>query len=172
MIPSFADEILEALVLHSSEDLAIPLAYYHSVQPALTSSRATENLFSAIARTSVTEAFYFSRGQSQCMQRHMLELLIAAVLKNSPPETIADRSVELVNLPFSLEEEAWFEYYLLRGEGRAIRKGRDTIMMRRMGTGKFSETISLKNVGGRVIRGLDWERLSAAVKEGLGPRLD
>ncbi|TGO69824.1 hypothetical protein BOTNAR_0006g00090 [Botryotinia narcissicola] len=172
LIPSFADEILEALVLHSSDDLAIPLAYYHTVQPALTSSRATESLFSAIARTSVTEAFYFSRGQSQYMQRHMFEQLIAAVLKNSPPETIADRSVELVNLPLSPEEEAWFEDYLLRGEGRAIRKARDTIMMRRIGTGKFSETLSLKGIGSRSIGGLDWERLSAAVKEGLGPRID
>ncbi|KAF7883877.1 hypothetical protein EAF00_011189 [Botryotinia globosa] len=172
LIPSFADEILEALVLHSSDDLAIPLAYYHTVQPALASSRATESLFSAIARTSVTEAFYFSRGQSQYMQRHMFEQLIAAVLKNSPSETIADRSVELVNLPLSPEEEAWFEDYLLRGEGRAIRKARDTIMMRRIGTGKFSETLSLKGIGSRSIGGLDWERLSAAVKEGLGPRID
>lgn len=106
------------------------------------------------------------------MQRHMFEQLIAAVLKNSPQETIADRSVELVNLPLSPEEEAWFEDYLLRGEGRAIRKARDTVMMRRIGTGKFSETLSLKGIGSRSIGGLDWERLSAAVKEGLGPRID
>ncbi|ESZ96648.1 hypothetical protein SBOR_2958 [Sclerotinia borealis F-4128] len=179
LIPSFVDEILEALVLHSSEDLAIPLAYYHTVQPALTSSRATESLFSAIARTSVTEAFYFSRGQSQYMQRHLFELLIAAVLKNSPQETIADRSVELVNLPFSPEEETWFEDYLLRGEGRAIRKGRDTIMMRRIGTGKFSETLLLKGIGGKSIGGLDWDRLfehsdqnANSNKNGFNNRLD
>ncbi|PQE13350.1 ELYS-like domain protein [Rutstroemia sp. NJR-2017a BVV2] len=172
LLPTFADEILEVLVRHSKHDLAVPLAYYHTVHPTLTGSSATESLFSAIARTSVTEAFYFSRGQADSARRHMFELLISAVLSNSSPETIADRSVELVNLPFTQEEEAWFEDYLLRGEGRAIRKGRDTVMMRRIGMGKFSETLSLKGIGGRSVGGLDWDRLSAAVKEGLGPRID
>jgi hypothetical protein len=105
LIPTFPDDILEVLVRHAKNDLTLSLAYYHTVQPALTSTQALESLFSAIARTSVTEGFYFSRGQPEYAQRHMFEMLIALVLNNSPQTTIADRSVELVNLPLTLS--AW-----------------------------------------------------------------
>jgi hypothetical protein len=158
-------------VRHSKDnDLTLPLAYYHTVQPTLTSSQALESLFSAIGRNSVTEAFYFARGQPEHAQRHMFEMLIALVLNNSSRETVADRSVELVNLPLTLEEEAWFEDYLLRGEGRSIRKSKDTLMMRKIGTGKFADSLSLKGGNTRGIGGLDWGILSEAVQDGIGPR--
>jgi hypothetical protein len=102
----------------------------------------------------------------------MFEMLIALVLNNSTPETVADRSVELVNLPFTREEERWFEGYLLHGEGRVLRKAKDTWMMRKIGTGKFTESLSLKGMNARSIGGLDWGTLSEGVHEGLGPRLD
>jgi len=103
LIPTFADEILDVLVRASSNDLTLPLAYYHTIQPTLASSRATECLFSALARTSVTEAFYFCRGLAEYTHRHMFEMLVSLVLNNSPSDTIADRCVELVNLPLSTE---------------------------------------------------------------------
>ena len=99
-------------------------------------------------------------------------MLIAVVLHNSTPDTVADRSVELVNLPFTHEEDDWFEDYLLRGEGRTLRKSGDTWMMRKIGTGKFSESLSVKGLSNRSISGLDWGTLSKAVQDGLGPRLD
>lgn len=172
LIPTFSDEILEVLVRHAKQDLTLALAYYHTVQPTLSNRIAIECLFSAMARTSVTEAFYFCRGQPEYTQRHMFQMLIAAVLNNSSPETIADRCVELVNLPFSMEEEGWFEDYLLRGDGRALKKGKDTLMMRKIGTGSFTESLSLKGIHNRPIAGLDWGSLSGAVEDGLGPRLD
>ncbi|KAE8445586.1 hypothetical protein EG329_013219 [Mollisiaceae sp. DMI_Dod_QoI] len=172
LIPTFADEILEVLVRQCGRDLSLALAYYHTVQPALTSRQAIECLFSAIGRTSVTEAFYFCRGQPEYAQRHMFEMLVALVLNNSSSDTIAERSVELVNLPFTQEEEEWFEDYILRGDGRALKKGRDTLMMRKIGTGNFTESLSLKGTHNRNIGGLDWTTLSNAVEDGLGPRLD
>ena len=101
----------------------------------------------------------------------MFEMLISLVLNNSPSSTIADRSVELVNLPFTREEEGWFEEYLLNGEGRQIRKSKDTLMMRRIGTGKFTDSLDLKSINARPIGGLDWAVLSDGVEDGLGPRL-
>ncbi|KAH8590855.1 nuclear pore complex assembly-domain-containing protein [Bisporella sp. PMI_857] len=172
LIPTFADEILEVLVRQAKHnDLTLPLAYYHTVQPALTSSQAVESLFSAISRTNVTEAFYFSRAQQPYAQRRMFEMMISLVLKNSPKDTIADRSVELVNLPFSAEEEGWFEEYLLHGQGRSIRNANDTVMMRRVGTSNFNGSLDLKHRGGRAIDGLDWTKLSEAIQDGVGPRL-
>lgn len=172
MIPTFQDEIIDVLVRHAKDnDLSLALAYYHTVQPTLTSSTALESLFAAVAQTSATEAFHFTRAQPEYAQRHMLERLIALVLNNSPKDTIADRSVELVNLPMTGEEEAWFNDYLLHGEGRAIRRAKDTVMMRRIGTGNFADSLSLDGVNGRPIGGLDWGTLTGAVEDGLGPRL-
>jgi len=173
LIPTFADDILEVLVRQSkNSDLTLPLAYYHTVQPALAGTQAIESLFSAIARTSVTEAFYFCRGQQEYAQRHMFEMLVALVLHNSSSCTIADRSVELVNLPFTAEEEAWFEEYLLHGEGRTMRKASDTLMIRKIATGRFAESLAVKGINAHEIGGMDWNTLSIAVEEGLGPRLD
>lgn len=119
------------------------------------------------------EAFYFCRGQQEYAQRHMFEMLISLVLNNSPSNTIADQSVELVNLPFTPEEEGWFEEYLLNGEGRTIRKAKDTLMMRRIGTGRFTESLALsKDINSRSVGGMNWATLSDAVEDGLGPRLD
>jgi Nuclear pore complex assembly len=172
LIPTFPDEILEVLVGHAKKnDLSLPLAYYQTIQPALTNPQALESLFSAMARTSVTEAFYFCRGQPEHARRHMFEMLIALVLNNSSSDTIADRSAELVNLPFIQEEEGWFEEYLEYGEGRSIKKSKDTLMMRRIGTGKFSESLSIRHMNSRAMGGLDWETLSEALKDGMGPRL-
>jgi hypothetical protein len=147
------------------------LAYYHTVQPTLSSRGAIECLFSAMARTSVTEAFYFCRGQPEYTQRHMFQMLISLVLNNSSPDTVADRSVELVNLPFTSEEETWFQDYLLNGDGRVLKKGKDTLMMRMIGTGNFSQSLALKGIHNRLVAGLDWGTLSGAVEDGLGPRL-
>jgi len=170
LIPTFADEILEVLV-RSAKDLTLGLAYYHTVQPVLTSQTAIECLFSALARTSVTEAFYFLRGQQEYAQKHMFEMLVALVLNNSTSETAANRSVELVNLPFTEKEEEWLEHYLLDGEGRSLKKGKDVLMMRKIGTGNFNDSLSLKGVQNRPIGGLDWGTISGAVEDGLGPRL-
>jgi hypothetical protein len=172
LIPTFPDEVLEVLVRHAkNNDLSLPLAYYHTVQPTLTSAQAIESLFSAMARTSVTEAFYFARGQPEYGQRHMFEMLIALVLNNSSKDTISDRSVELVNLPLNPKEEEWFEEYLQHGEGRSIKKAKDTLMMRRIGTGNFSGSLSIRNPNSHSMSGLDWHTLSEAVQDGLGPRL-
>jgi hypothetical protein len=102
----------------------------------------------------------------------MFEMLISLVLNNSSPETIADRSVELVNLPMTAEEEAWFEDYLLRGEGRVLKRAKDTVTMRKIGTGRFKEGLETKGANGRSIAGLDWGNLTAGVEAGLGPRAD
>lgn len=100
----------------------------------------------------------------------MFEILIALVLHNSTSKTIADRGVELINLPFTEEEEAWFEEYLIHGEGRMLKKGKDTLMMRRIGTGKFTESLSVKGLNGRGLAGLDWNIIADGIQDGLGPR--
>jgi hypothetical protein len=157
-------------LLVRKNQLHLALAYYHTVQPVLRESRAIQCLFRAIATSSVTEAFYFSRGQPKHTRRHLFEFLISLVIHNSPKATIADRSVELVNLPFSDEEEGWFEEYLLQGDGRGLSKSKDTLLMRKIGIGKFTESLAIKGASGRPIGSLDWRSLSESIRDGLGPR--
>jgi len=171
LIPTFADEILIVLVKHAKQnDLTLALAYYYSVLPALTQQAAIESLFSAVARTSVTEAFYFCRIQSEHAQEHLFEMLIALALANQPNTSTAERSLELVKLPMTKQEEAWFENYLLRGEGRSIQTGKAALMMRMIGTGKVLEASALKGPTSRAIGGLDWNSLIATANKGLGSR--
>lgn len=73
----------------------------------------------------------------------------------------------------SSEEDEWLEEYLLRGEGRQLPGCKDTLMMRKIGTGDFAESLSLrKRVNTHQVGGLDWKILSEAVQGGLGPRAD
>ena len=172
LTPEFADEILEILVKASKNDFTLPLAYYHTVAPTLKTRTAIECLFSALARTSVTEAWVFARAQNQYSHRHMLEMLISLVLHNSTSDTMSDRCVELVGLALSKQEEEWMEDYLLRGEGMQLKRGRDMVMMRRIGTGNFKESLELKGIQRGHGEALNWGTLSGAVKHGLRARAD
>lgn len=78
----------------------------------------------------------------------------------------------MVNLPFSAEEEEWFERYLLKGDGRLLKKGKDTLMMRKIGTGKFNEFWSVEGVSGRTYGGIEWNVIGGGIQDGLGPRMD
>ncbi|KAI0999225.1 hypothetical protein K3495_g8970 [Podosphaera aphanis] len=171
LIPSFPDEIMEALV-RATNNPSLPLAYYHTVQPGLITRQGIESLFTAIAGRSVSEAFYFSRAQNEYTQRLCFEKLISLVLRNPYNHNIANRSVELINLPLTPQEETWFEQYLLQGEGKTLKGALDTLMMRRLGTGNFSGFLSLKAPNDRTSDGLDWGLISNAVKSGMGPRSD
>lgn len=94
------------------------------------------------------------------------------MLHNSPQTQIADRATELVKLPMTIEEEEWFNEYLTRGDGARFKKAKDTVLMRKIGTGKFTEGLEMKNIHGKNIGGLDWNLLVAGVEHGMGPRAD
>lgn len=164
---------METLVNNAElDDMRLPLAYYHTVQPALVNTRALDLLFSAIARTSVTEAFFFLRGQSDPDQNRMFEALLRLVLHEPLGEKAAARGVELANLPFTKEEEKFFEHYLTNGGGSRVPRARDYVMMRRVGTGRFNEALAVDCGRSKAIGGLNWETLQEGLRDGLGPRYD
>jgi hypothetical protein len=131
-----------------------------------------ELLFRSIAQTSVTEAYLFCQGQPEATRRQMFETLVGITLDRSRSETTAARALELVNLPFNAEEEEWFEYHLTTGAGRSLKGAKDTVMMRRIATGNFSDALSDGELGGKNIAGLSWDMMRAALTEGLGPRAE
>lgn len=149
-LPSeFADDIISVLVRHTSnDDYSLPLAYWHTVQPTLKTDAALELLFGALARTSVTEALYFSRAFPDCGARKgLFEMLVGSVVNS--PDALGVRGKELVSLPFEREEEKWFGEYLgSAGEGgKKSKNARAVVRMREVVTGRNREPVGLNGFG-------------------------
>ncbi|KAF6816052.1 hypothetical protein CPLU01_13966 [Colletotrichum plurivorum] len=162
----FSDEIMTALVRHSPEgDYTLPLSYFHTVQPILKTSEALELLFNAMARTSVTEAFYYSRTHAEPIKAQLFRQLVTSVLDANPSEETAARATELIGLPFDATEEEWFEQFLTQEEGKKLSKAKETLFMRKLVTGRYSDAANEKGMGGK------WGAVLEGVKSGLGGRV-
>ncbi|KZF21892.1 hypothetical protein L228DRAFT_284015 [Xylona heveae TC161] len=174
LAPTFPEEILHTLIRHGTQvDRSLPLVYFHTVSPAVTNPKVLEAFFSYLSQCSVTEAFYFARGQPENIHRHLLEQLASLVLSKQSGEERATRATEFVDLPLSDEEESWIEEYLHEGKGKTLHGARDTVMARKISTGKFNEALlNGKILSGRLFDGINWENLKAGVNLGLGPRKD
>ena len=170
LIPTFPEEILYTLCRHSSENNKwLPLAYFHTVSPSLRSSKLLEAFFGIFCRCSITEAFYFSRGQEEQAHQVLFEALIKFVLVDSTGDAKARRGVELIGLPFNDEEEVWFEAYLKDGKGMALAGAMDTLIMRGLAKGNSKALIEHgNNKPGRKIDGENWAILRESLHNGLG----
>lgn len=163
--PEFSDNIIITLVQNAeNDDYSLALAYYHTVKPVLDDPSALEHLFEAMARTSLAEAFYFSRTHPEQTRRLLFEQLIASVLESAGSAETATRATELVSLPLDSAEERWFQEYLTSGDGRKLRKAKDTVLMRRVVTGRH-ESIADKDLGGQ------WGIVLGGFKSGMGGRV-
>lgn len=162
LISDFADDIISVLVRHAKDgDYTLPLAYYYTVQPSIKSSPALQSLFDAIARSSVIEAFEFSRAHADYMRRQLFQRLMFVVLDSKNGKETAERAFELTSLPFDAEEEEWFKEYLESGEGKRLKAAKDTLIMRRIATGHGPV------VGDKA----SWATVLEGVKTGTGGRV-
>ncbi len=148
-LPSeFADDIITVLVRHAkADDYSLPLAYYHTAQPVLQTSAALELLFGALARTSVTEALYFSRTHPEHTRQQLFAKLVASVLEH--PEAVGARGKELVSLPLTAAEEKWFQEYVAGSEGRKSKNAKAVVQMRQLVTGRQRGPIPVAGLGGQ-----------------------
>lgn len=156
---------------HAKDDnLSLALAYYHTVQPALTHSTAIDCLFSALAEVSISEAFHFYRNQPEFTQKQLFEMLISSAINEAPSVTIADRGSELASLPLNSKEETWLEDYVLTGDGKKNPNGKSTWILRKISMGQTEKVGALKSTGGKSVHGLDWNNLIYAAQKGLASR--
>lgn len=168
LIPTFAEKIMSTLCTHPEQhDDKLPLAYYYTVSPAITSPNVIEVFFSALAKVSVTEAFFWARKQGGSSHRRLFEQLIGAVLDGKEGEDRAGRSVELIHLPFSKEEETWFGAYLSDGKGRGLPGAEDTLSVRRIVVGRPGAVAqSGGGFGSKNHDSMDWSSLGSSFEQG------
>lgn len=122
--------------------------------PILSTSTALELIFDAMARTNTTEALLFSRTQPDYTREILFGRLISVALgdKQSDPA----KAELLAFLPFEGEEEGWFEEHLLHGEGRNLKRAKDTLLIRKIAGDKFNEVAHIKGAGqwGPILEGI------------------
>jgi hypothetical protein len=172
LTPTYSEEILAAL-LHAEKD-ELALAYYQTVSPSLANHDLLIEYFSMLCKGSITEAFYFSRTQPHSKRRELLEILIDQAFHATSGKQRADQGVELVDLPFDKDEEAWFEHFLLRDtQGRNFRYAADMVMMRRIATGQLAqakEDFHTLNLSNHRLGDVTWSNVMDGLDKGMGPR--
>ncbi|OJJ56844.1 hypothetical protein ASPSYDRAFT_155497 [Aspergillus sydowii CBS 593.65] len=167
IIPTFPDEILYALTLSHlpRHDDNLVMAYYLTVNPPLTSEKAQRAFMATLSRASITEAFYFTRKHHDALRQMYLTQLIEFVHTTDAGQLRSTRAMELIGLPFDDQEEEWFENALLRGNAKALHGAKDTVMMRRLASGKTAGlSAELESLGGKKIDGLNWDMLKQSME--------
>jgi hypothetical protein len=167
LIPTFPDEILHVLTLTKlpKHDDSLAIAYYLTAAPPLATVKVRRAFFETLTRANVTEAFYFTRKYDEDLRRDFFEQLVEFVHKASPGQNRSRRAMELVGLPLDEDEEQWFESLLLHGNASTLPGSKDTVMMRRLATGRLGEiTPELESLGGKKVDGLNWDDLRASIR--------
>lgn len=157
LIPlTFGDEILTILLQHPKCDNALAMAYFLTVRPPLGDQTALDAYFELLTETNITEAYEFARSHPQ--HEDLFESLLKSVYSAKPDEDRAKAAVQLISLPFTAEEEAWFEEELLHGGASKTPGAKDSLMARRLASGKLSSTAdTISRHKGEKIDGVNWE---------------
>ncbi|KAF2122442.1 nuclear pore complex assembly-domain-containing protein [Lophiotrema nucula] len=186
IIPTFPDEIMEALLDQRNipmgatyAEYILPMAYYNCAKPPLAHERAKIAFVRYMADRSVTDTFYWIRGRPEHEHKQLLEILVEETLEQhsvtrniNQKYTREERAMELVNLPFDDEEEQWVEAFLTEGKGRNFHAAKDTVIMRKIATGRLSAAADDGHLRGKKHENLNWEVLKDGLRRGLGPRGD
>ena len=156
LTPTFADDILFVLLQHPKCDNALAMAYYITVRPPLRNEQTLDAYFALLVKTNVTEAYRFAK-QNPNHQR-LFEQLVVSVHGEDASEARAQRALQFLGLPFTGEEEAWFEECLLKGRAAKAPGAKDSVLMRRLATGKLhAGSSAVDRLKGSKIDGVDWE---------------
>lgn len=140
------------------------MAYYITIRPPLRHPQALDALFSLLVSTNVIEAHRFAKQHPD--HRRLLEHLIIAIHDEEPSQNRAQRALQLIGLPFSEDEELWFEECLLHGKAARSPGAKDSVLMRRLATGKLqSGTSGLKRFKGTKLNGVNWDDISSLATE-------
>lgn len=186
IIPTFPDEIMLTLLNRRhygapvNESDVLPLAYYNCAKPPLVKDDVKVEFVKYMAARNVTETFYWIRARPEYEHKPLLEILIEETLERSAwAGSVAEggysreeKAMEFVSLPLDDAEEKWVDAFLTEGKGRNFRGAADTVMVRRIATGRLQQAASDITTKGRKHGQVNWDLLKDGVKRGLGPRKD
>lgn len=113
-----------------------------------------------MAQTNVTEALLYSRTHPEHTREQLFRQLIAETLGNK-----SEQAGELAFLPFDSIEEAWFEEYLSTGDGRNLKKAKDTILVRKIASDRFGEIRTQRTSS-------QWGPVLEGIKSGIEGQLE
>ncbi|KAF2702684.1 hypothetical protein K504DRAFT_475139 [Pleomassaria siparia CBS 279.74] len=181
IIQQFPDEIILTLLNRQhygaevAENDVLPLAYYNCAKPPLLKEDAKVEFVKYMADRNITETFYWIRARPNFEHKQLLEILVTSMLgRTSSYEkdlySREERAIEFVSLPFDEDEEKFVEHFLTEGKGRSYSGAADTVLMRRIATGRLQEVANDTTIKGRKHAQVNWEVLKDGVTRGLGPR--
>ncbi|KKY23226.1 hypothetical protein UCRPC4_g02954 [Phaeomoniella chlamydospora] len=166
LMPTFTDEILYTLIKHEKPGDGLAMSYYLSVSPPLADDKVLNAYFDLLTESSVSEAYNFAQKQPDLQHRQLFERLIVSIHTHRTGEDRATRAIELVALPFTAEEEAWFEECLLYGSAQQYQNAKDTLIVRRIALGKDPGGIgALDRNRGPKIDGTNWDDLRLSLQK-------
>ena len=176
LIPTFPEDILNVLCRASLECgkstdsvVPLPIAYYHTISPPVSSDRTLERYCQVLCRFSITEAFFFSRTQGERNHQVLFERLIHYVLSMSRGDGRGECALELVGLPLDGDEQSWFDDYLRHGKGAKLPGAEDTLIMRDLVVGKIGHMGDLRRKQSeRKIGGVSWSIIGGKAEHGQG----
>lgn len=167
LTPTFADEILLTLLEHPKCDKNLAMAYALTVSPPLSNQNTLEAYFSLLCQANVVEAYKFC-AQRGSEHRQLFEKLLVDVLSEPASDQRAQRVLAVISMPFSSEEETWFEDFLLHGAGSKYPGAKDSVMIRRIALGKSTEGIgTLDRLRGSKIGGLNWDDVRKSMHKAM-----
>ena len=156
LTPTFADDILLVLLQQPKCDKALAMAYYVTVRPPLRDQQTLNSYFALLTQTNIIEAYNFAK-QNPSHQR-LFEELVVSVHEEDASDARAQRALQLLGLPFTEEEELWFEECLLKGRAARAPGAKDSVLMRRLATGKLhAGSSAVERLKGSKIDGVNWE---------------
>lgn len=97
-----------------------------------------------MAKVNITEALLFSRSYPDSAR----EILFRQLIKISLGEKKDGNTVEeLAFLPLEPNEETWFEEFLTNGEGKSMKKAKDTLLVHKIANNRFQDAGRHKSSG-------------------------
>jgi Nuclear pore complex assembly len=161
LTPTFPDEILYTLLQNPKLDNSLAIAYYFTVSPPLEDAKTLDAYFSLLCKTSIVQAYHFSQMRAKPERKRLFEQLVLAALSPAG-DNRASRALNLISLPFVDEEAAWFEDFLLEGNGASLLGAKDSVVMRRIAIGKdYTDIQALHRFRGQKIDGVNWGDITA-----------
>lgn len=156
LTPTFSDQILYTLLQNLKLDKSLAMAYYVTVTPPLQDQKTLNAYFSFLSDTNIVHAYHFCQKRNISQRKALFEILILSALSSQGEQT-ASRAETLIGLPLTDEEVCWFEDFLLHEKGSSCHGAKDSVMMRRIATGRdYGNDPSLQHFRGQTIDGINW----------------